>query len=450
MVIVPRCAATLPPSRAFGGTVVSDESKTGAPQKLSTKDILAAARAEAARAAGGDAPVPSTPAEPAAATPPTSVAAEKTVTYLPADKPTANSTVSAAVKPVGGKKPISTADILAAARAQSAGTAAATASAAEAPAASQATPAAKPAAGGKPKSTADILAAARATAGGASAPLAAEPGEKPAWKEKPSQAIVANAAPVATGEGPKLSVQEMLAAVRPGGVVPVTEVPAVAVKPAKPNVAPPMPSKPVSVKSGPIHSNTARPAAISPAPDAGRRNMLVAALLMPFALIGGLFSSAFAAAWTMLATTTGIATLATARFMLPNVLTEPPSKFKIGSASDFDLGTVATRFVATNGVWIVHTEGYKGKNLIYALISVCTHLGCTPSWLEGERKFKCPCHGSGFYITGINFEGPAPRPLERAGIRLSEDGMLEVDKSVKFQEEMGQWNDPSSYFEVVG
>jgi cytochrome b6-f complex iron-sulfur subunit len=77
-------------------------------------------------------------------------------------------------------------------------------------------------------------------------------------------------------------------------------------------------------------------------------------------------------------------------------------------------------------------------------------LGCTPSWLEGERKFKCPCHGSGFYITGINFEGPAPRPLERAGIRLAEDGMLEVDKSVKFQEEMGQWNDPTSYFEVIG
>ena len=178
--------------------------------------------------------------------------------------------------------------------------------------------------------------------------------------------------------------------------------------------------------------------------------MLIAALLTPFALIGGLFSTAYAAAWTMLATTTGIATLATARFMLPNVLTEPPSKFKIGSPSDFDLGTVATRFVATNGIWVVHTEGYKGRNLIYALISVCTHLGCTPSWLEGERKFKCPCHGSGFYITGINFEGPAPRPLERAGIRLAEDGMLEVDKSVKFQEEMGQWNDPTSYYEVVG
>jgi cytochrome b6-f complex iron-sulfur subunit len=348
-----------------------------------------------------------------------------------------------------GKKPTSTADILAAARAQAAGGAAAPtedAAAAPKPTPAAKPAAAKPAAGGKPKSTADILAAARAAAaGGASAPAAAEtgPGEKPAAKEKPSKATVAKAAAAETSDGPKLSVQEMLAAVRPAGAAPVAETPAVSVKPAKPTVAPPMPARPAPVKSA-----AGKPVA-APAPDAGRRNLLLAVLLTPFALIGGLFSSAFAAAWTMLATTTGIATLATARFMLPNVLTEPPSKFKIGSPSDFDLGTVATRFVATNGIWVVHTEGYKGKNLIYALISVCTHLGCTPSWLEGERKFKCPCHGSGFYITGINFEGPAPRPLERAGIRLAEDGMLEVDKSVKFQEEMGQWNDPTSFFEVV-
>jgi cytochrome b6-f complex iron-sulfur subunit len=238
--------------------------------------------------------------------------------------------------------------------------------------------------------------------------------------------------------GPKLSVQEMLAAVRPGGVVEPAAAPAGA-KPAKPAGPPPMPQKPVVA--------AARPA---PPPDRTRRNIVIAILLAPFALIAGLFSSAFAASWTLLAATTGIATLATARFMLPNVLTEPPRKFKIGPAADFDLGTVATKLVAQYGVWIVHTDGYKGKNLIYALISVCTHLGCTPSWLEGERKFKCPCHGSGFYITGINFEGPAPRPLERAGIRLSEDGMLEVDKSIKFQEEMGQWSDPASYYEVIG
>jgi cytochrome b6-f complex iron-sulfur subunit len=237
----------------------------------------------------------------------------------------------------------------------------------------------------------------------------------------------------------------MLAAVRPGGAaaasVAAPEAPVKPVKAAEKPTAPPMPAKP---------SPAAKSSAPMPAPDAGRRNVVLAMLAAPYAFIAGLFGSAFAAAWTTLAATTGIATLATARFMLPNVLTEPPRKFKIGPPADYDLGTVATKLVAQYGVWIVHTDQYKGKNMIYALASVCTHLGCTPSWLEGERKFKCPCHGSGFYITGINFEGPAPRPLERVGISLSADGMLEVDKSLKFQEEMGQWTDPTSYYEVVG
>jgi len=91
----------------------------------------------------------------------------------------------------------------------------------------------------------------------------------------------------------------------------------------------------------------------------------------------------------------------------------------------------------------------EGVPMVYALSTVCTHLGCTPNWLEGEQKFKCPCHGSGFRKTGVNFEGPAPRPLERMGIRLAPDGMLEVDKSVKFQQELGQWEISASYVPVV-
>ena len=81
----------------------------------------------------------------------------------------------------------------------------------------------------------------------------------------------------------------------------------------------------------------------------------------------------------------------------------------------------------------------------YCLSTTCTHLGCTPNWLEGEKKFKCPCHGSGFKISGVNFEGPAPRPLERYAIRKTDDGQIIVDKSRKFQRELAQWDDPDSY-----
>ena len=43
-----------------------------------------------------------------------------------------------------------------------------------------------------------------------------------------------------------------------------------------------------------------------------------------------LFGSPFRLAWTAFAATMGIGGLATARFMFPNVLTEPPSQFKVG------------------------------------------------------------------------------------------------------------------------
>lgn len=160
------------------------------------------------------------------------------------------------------------------------------------------------------------------------------------------------------------------------------------------------------------------------------------------------FLSWFAVGWIALGAVSFQWVLNLARYMFPNVIVEPPSQFKIGSPSDYPLGTVSTKWTAARGIWVVHTDQYAGKNLIYALASVCTHLGCTPSWLEGEQKFKCPCHGSGFYMTGINFEGPAPRPLERVGLSVAPDGMLEVDKSVKFQEEKGQWEDVKSFVDA--
>lgn len=180
-----------------------------------------------------------------------------------------------------------------------------------------------------------------------------------------------------------------------------------------------------------------KPSKPAAAPVQSRRSALLQLVTTPFAL-----------AWIVLSATGGAWVLMLARFMFPNVLVEPPSRFKIGSPSDYPPGTVSTKWTAARGIWVVHTDQYKGRDLIYALASVCTHLGCTPSWLEGEQKFKCPCHGSGFYITGVNFEGPAPRPLERVGLRLAPDGMLEVDKSLKFQEEKGQWDDGKSYVDA--
>ena len=48
-------------------------------------------------------------------------------------------------------------------------------------------------------------------------------------------------------------------------------------------------------------------------------------------------------------------------------------------------------------------------------------------------------------LQGIHFEGPAPRPLERFKITLADDGQIIVDKTQKYQQEKGQWNDPESF-----
>jgi len=156
------------------------------------------------------------------------------------------------------------------------------------------------------------------------------------------------------------------------------------------------------------------------------------------------FFSWLAVAWVAFTAAAAAGGAAMTRFLFPNVLFEPPQVFKAGLPEDYDVGKVDERWKEKFAVWVVRNE--QG---IYALSTTCTHLGCTPNWLEAENKFKCPCHGSGFYRTGINFEGPAPRPLERYRVVLADDGQILVDKTVKYQQEKGQWDDPESFLKLA-
>jgi len=146
-------------------------------------------------------------------------------------------------------------------------------------------------------------------------------------------------------------------------------------------------------------------------------------------------------AWLALAGAVGGLASIAGRFFFPNVLFEPVAKFKAGHVEDYAIGEVDERWKELHGIWIVRTE-----HTMYALITICTHLGCTPNWLPSQNKFKCPCHGSGYYRSGVNFEGPAPRPLERAKITIDPaDGQIVVDKSVSFHQERGEWTKPGSF-----
>jgi len=155
------------------------------------------------------------------------------------------------------------------------------------------------------------------------------------------------------------------------------------------------------------------------------------------------FISWIGVAWVSFSGALSVASLSTLRFFFPNVLFEPPQSFKAGFPEEYIAGLVDNRFKESFGVFMVRDE-----STLYVIKAVCTHLGCTPNWLEAESKFKCPCHGSGFYSTGVNFEGPAPRPLERYRIVLAEDGQILVDKTRIYREEKGEWLDPESFLVV--
>lgn len=134
-------------------------------------------------------------------------------------------------------------------------------------------------------------------------------------------------------------------------------------------------------------------------------------------------------------------------FFGPKVLKEPKKVYRVGRLADFQTpGLVDERF-KPNEIWLVNLQPTENK--LIALNTVCTHLGCIPAWLAGDQKFKCPCHGSGYYIDGVNFEGPTPRPLERFAISQDADGYVWVDKSKVYRQELGEWDNPESFLPIA-
>jgi len=161
------------------------------------------------------------------------------------------------------------------------------------------------------------------------------------------------------------------------------------------------------------------------------------------------FLSVVTLGWTVftVAMTTGF--LALFRALVPNVDFTKVLRVKIGPPDNYAPDSVDATF-KDKKFWVV-----RDCEKIVAVRAVCTHLGCTPNWMESDNKFKCPCHGSGFrgpkgcyQLTGMNFEGPAPTPLLRFKITMGDDGNLLVDESQMYAYEKGEWSNPESFYPV--
>jgi menaquinol-cytochrome c reductase iron-sulfur subunit len=125
------------------------------------------------------------------------------------------------------------------------------------------------------------------------------------------------------------------------------------------------------------------------------------------------------------------------RSLIPNVLYEPPKRFKIGSPERFQQGVT---YIDDRRIYV-----FREGSAFFAISGVCSHLGCTVKFspykqkktqtvrklsFEAGGEFLCPCHGSKFYGEGTNYAGPAPRPLKWHRLELSPaDGELMVDLS---------------------
>ena len=78
-------------------------------------------------------------------------------------------------------------------------------------------------------------------------------------------------------------------------------------------------------------------------------------------------------------------------------------------------------------VWAVKQP--DGAVTVFA--PLCTHLGCGYHWDTTDRRFKCPCHGSVYDVTGEVLAGPAPRALDRLPTKIEEGRLLVMYKEFK-------------------
>ena len=163
------------------------------------------------------------------------------------------------------------------------------------------------------------------------------------------------------------------------------------------------------------------------------------------------FNLALVVAWGAMAAVTATFGAMFQDFFGPKVLKEPKKLWRVGKMEDYANAGVYEMFKKTpdggTGFWMVNLQ--PGENKLVALNTVCTHLGCIPNWLPGDQKFKCPCHGSGYYITGVNFEGPTPRPLERFAVTKDPDGYVWVDQTKIYRSELGEWDNPESFVSLA-
>ena len=154
------------------------------------------------------------------------------------------------------------------------------------------------------------------------------------------------------------------------------------------------------------------------------------------------FGSPWPIGFTSLAVTHVMWLLGWVRFMFPNVLVEPPTKFKVGFPEEYAAGT--GRDEVQGPVWHLDCAAPVRGAIADLCLEGRLHASRLHAELAGEpsRDSSVPATAAGFTRTGSISRVPHRVRSNDSRSVMAEDGQLEVDKSRTFQEELGQWDDP--------
>ena len=123
------------------------------------------------------------------------------------------------------------------------------------------------------------------------------------------------------------------------------------------------------------------------------------------------------------------------RSLVPNVLYEPPKRFRIGAPESYQEGVT---FLEEHRIFLI-----RESTNFHAISAICTHLGCTVKFSpfplpQEETVRQVPARITitakswrnvrRFRGEGTNYAGPAPRPLKSFYLEVSRaTGELVVD-----------------------
>ncbi len=109
------------------------------------------------------------------------------------------------------------------------------------------------------------------------------------------------------------------------------------------------------------------------------------------------------------------------RFLSYETAPKTATRVTLDNLDSYAAGSVIP--VPESQVWLLRDD--EG---LYALSSVCTHLGCNIR--SSGDHFECPCHGSMFDLSGTVLQGPAISALRHVELSRSPENLLVIDTTV--------------------